>query len=120
MDTSGNIIVDKSNAFTNRIIKLGRYLREHKASSTITNQIERSGLSIGANVREGVYGQSKADFISKLSIALKESNETQFWIEKLFVGEYITAEQYKSMNDDVIEIIRLLTSIINTAKKNNA
>lgn len=119
MSTSENIIVNKCNAFTNRIVKLGKYLREHKASSTITNQVERSGLSIGANVREGVFGQSKADFISKLSIALKESNETQFWIEKLYVGEYITAIQYKSMNDDVVEIIKILSSIINTAKKNN-
>lgn len=115
---SGNPIVDKANAFTDRVIKLGKYLRSNKVSSVITNQVERSGLSIGANVREGVYGQSKADFISKLSIALKETNETQYWIEKLFTGEYITAEQYQSLNNDLIEIIKILMAIINSAKKN--
>ena len=77
----------------------------------------RSGTSIGANVREAVYAQSRKDFTSKMSIALKEASETEYWLELLFKTEYLTNEQYNSINLDCSEVAKLLTAIVKSAKQ---
>ena len=114
-----NIIDQKSKAFAVRIVKFTRYLQEEKKEFVLSKQILRSGTSIGANTRERKNAQSKADFVSKLSIALKEADETQYWLEVMSLSETITPDEYNSMNKDLKEIIALLTSIIKTTKKNN-
>lgn len=85
----------------------------------MSKQILRSGTSIGANVTEAVYAQSKADFINKINIALKESAETVYWLEILFATEYITEKQFQSMQNDAVEILKLLTSILKSSKANS-
>ena len=106
-----NAIVDKSFAFAVRIVKLCKYLRESKKEFILTKQLMRSGTSIGANIAEAQRGQIKADFAAKMSIALKESNETKYWLRLLFHTEYLTQEEYRSIDKDIEEIIRLLTAI---------
>lgn len=113
-----NILIDKSIIFASRIIKLNRHLTKDKKETIISKQIVRSGTSIGANINEANYGQSKADFISKMHIALKETAETEYWIRLLFMSEYIDDNMCKSLLDNCIEIKRLLIASINTAKEN--
>ena len=113
-----NILMEKVNAFTNRIIRLYQYLKDSKQEYILSKQLLRSGTSIGANFIESQSAQSSADFIHKLEVALKEAKETHYWLEKLLVGEYINEVGYKSMSNDNIEIIKLLTSIIVTKKRN--
>ena len=84
----------------------------------MSKQLLRSGTSIGANVREGLYAQSRKDFISKLNIALKEAGETDYWLNVIQSAEYISAEEYQSLKTDNDELLRLLTSIIKTTKEN--
>ena len=112
-----NILVDKSISFAVRIIKLHRYLIKSKKETIISKQIVRSGTSIGANINEANYGQSKADFISKLHIALKETAETEYWLRLLVLSEYIGHEMGQSMIEDCLELKRILISSINTAKR---
>ena len=109
----------KSKAFAVRIIRLTRHLQENLKEFVLSNQIKKSGTSIGANVRESRNAQSRADFINKLQIALKESDETEYWLELLFETEYINQEVFDSLMKDNKELTALLTSIINSAKKNN-
>ena len=111
-----NILIDKSITFAARIIKLHRYLIKVKKETIISKQIVRSGTSIGANINEANYGQSKADFIAKLYIALKETAETEYWLRLLIMSEYITADMGKSLLEDCLEIKRILIASINTAK----
>ena len=111
-----NILIDKSITFAARIIKLHRYLIKTKKETIISKQIVRSGTSIGANINEANYGQSKADFIAKLHIALKETAETEYWLRLLIMSEYITADMGKSLLEDCLEIKRILIASINTAK----
>ena len=111
-----NIIIKKTEDFSDRIIRLYQYLIDKKKEKIISKQIIRSGTSIGANAAEGKYAQSRMDFISKLSIALKEANETSYWLNRLYKGGYITEEQYRSITDDNDSIIRILTKIIKTSK----
>ncbi len=113
-----NILIDKAIAFAVRIIKLNQFLIKDKKEHNISKQIVRSGTSIGANINEANYGQSKADFISKLHIALKETAETEYWIKLLQYSEYITKESGESLLKDCIEIKKLLIASINTAKQN--
>lgn len=80
-------------------------------------QVYRSGTSIGANTAESQYAQSRADFLTKLTIALKEANETKYWISRLYAGDVLTEEEYESIHTDIIEIIKLLTSITGTVKR---
>ena len=112
------ILRDKSFEFALRIIKLYKHLTEDKKEYVLSKQILRSGTSIGANVREGKNAQSNSDFISKYSIALKEADETRYWIELLYASEFIDDNAYKSLNGDVNELIPLLISSIKTAKNN--
>lgn len=114
---TNNIIVDKSKAFAIRIINLYKYLCEEKHEYVLSKQLLRSGTSIGANVKEAVRGQSKDDFIHKMSISLKEASESEYWIELLFETDYITEQQFNSIIDDCRELIKLLTSIIKTGRK---
>ena len=113
-----NLLIDKSIAFASRIIKLNQYLVKTKKETIISKQIVRSGTSIGANINEANYGQSKADFVSKMHIALKETAETEYWLRLLTASEYITEEMGKSLLNDCLEIKRILVASINTAKGN--
>jgi four helix bundle protein len=113
-----NILIDKTISFAARIIKLNQYLIKDKKEHIISKQIVRSGTSIGANINEANYGQSKADFISKLHIALKETAETEYWIKLLQLSEFINEEMATSLLNDCLEIKRILISSINTAKEN--
>ena len=112
---SDNVIVDKSMDFSIRIVKLYKFLTESKREYVLSKQILRSGTSIGANVKEGVRGQSKADFISKMAIALKEASETEYWLELLYKTDYLNENQYNSINSDCEELIKILMSIVKTS-----
>lgn len=114
-----SIIKQKSEAFSIRIIKMYKYLSSQKNEYAISKQVLRSGTSIGANVNESRNAQSSSDFISKLSIALKEADETAYWLKCLYGGEFITKVQYTSMNNDIQEIIKILVKIIKTTKERN-
>ena len=117
MPVKDNILIDKSIAFAARIIKLNQYLVQSKKESVISKQIVRSGTSIGANINEANYGHSRADFISKLHIALKETAETEeFPLRLLQMSEYINGELSASLLQDCLEIKRILVASINTAK----
>ena len=109
-----NIVRDKSKSFAIRCIRLYKYLSEEKREYVISKQLLRSGTSIGANVREAIFGQSSSDFASKLSIAQKEAGETEYWLELLEETEYISDIQAKSMLYDCRELIKLLQSITKT------
>ena len=114
-----NVLIDKSIAFAARIVKLHDFLVKNKKALTIAKQIIRSGTSIGANINEANYGQSPADFISKMHIALKETAETEYWIKLLLMSEYIDEKMSSSLLDDCLEIKRILIASINTAKNNS-
>ena len=111
-----NILHTKSYAFAIRTVKLSQYLNKEKKEYILSKQILRSGTSIGALVSESQYAQSKADFINKLMISLKEANETQYWINLLFDTSFISQEMHKSLFSDIDEIISLLVSITKTLK----
>ena len=114
-----NLLVDKSITFAARIVKLHQYLSKNKKETVISKQIVRSGTSIGANINEANYGQSKADFISKMHIALKETAETEYWLRLLILSEYISEKEGESLLSDCLEIKRILVATLNTAKNNN-
>ena len=114
-----NIIVDKSKAFALRIIKLYKYLCNEKQEYVLSKQILRSGTSVGANVKEAVRGQSKADFYAKMNIALKEISETEYWLELLHESEYIETKNFESIYNDCQGIIKILVSITKTQKNNS-
>ncbi len=112
-----NLLIDKSIAFAARIVKLHQHLIKNKKETVISKQIVRSGTSIGANINEANYGQSKADFISKMHIALKETAETEYWIKLLYMSEYIDDKMSNSLLDDCLEIKRILIASIILLKK---
>ncbi|MBE6791904.1 MAG: four helix bundle protein [Ruminococcaceae bacterium] len=114
-----NILIDKSIAFAVRIIKLHEFLTKNKKGLTIAKQVVRSGTSVGVNINEANYGQSPADFIAKMHIALKEAAETEYWIKLLIMSEYIDSKMGDSLLNDCVEIKRILVASINTAKENN-
>ena len=97
-------------------MRLYQYLQEHKHEYVLSKQLLRSGTSIGANVHESIEAQSRADFLSKLSIALKEARETEYWLELLKDTDYLTVGQYQSINTDNTELIKLLTAIVKSTK----
>lgn len=113
-----SIIKDKSKLFALRIIKLYRYLTERDANReyVLSRQLLRSGTSIGANVKEALRGQSRADFTSKMNIALKEASESEYWIELLIESEFISSDVANSLLDDCRELIKILVSIVKTSK----
>ena len=112
----GSILLTKSKAFALRIVRLYKYLRECK-ESVIAKQMLRSGTSIGANIAESRYAQSKTDFVSKLQIALKEAAETDYWLELLRDSEFVEpSPDFDSLCNDCTELIKLLTASVKTAK----
>ena len=113
-----NVLIGKSISFAARIVKLHQHLIKNKKETIISKQIVRSGTSIGANINEANYGQSKADFISKMHISLKETAETEYWIRLLHMSEYIDAKMSESLLADCLEIKRMRIASINTAKSN--
>lgn len=116
MSAENNILLDKSLGFAVRIVKLCNFLQKEKKEHIISKQIIRSGTSIGANANEAAYGVSKADFISKMQIALKETAETEYWLRLLVMTDYIDKKQGESLINDCIEIKRILVASLNTAK----
>ncbi len=115
-----SIVGEKSLAFGKRIAKCYRHLRFIKKESILSKQLLRSGTSIGANVREGLYAQSRKDFISKLNIALKEAGETDYWLEIIYTAEFFSEDEYNSLKTDNDELLRLLTSIIKTMRNKDS
>ncbi len=107
----------KSFAFAVRIVKLSQYLVEKKNAWVLSKQVLRSGTAIGALVREAEYAESKADFAHKLHIALKEANETEYWLNLLKETDHLSEKMYQSIVDDCKELIRILIASIKTAKK---
>ena len=116
----GNVVLDKSFAFAVRIVNVYKYLCEEKREFIMSKQLLKSGSSIGANVREAVHAQGKKDFLSKVNIALKEANETLYWIELLHATGFIDDKQKDSMWNDCDELVRLLASTVKTTKRNIA
>ena len=111
-----SIMLSKSKAFALRIVRLYKYLRDRK-ESVIAKQMLRSGTAIGANIAESRYAQSRADFASKLQIALKEAAETEYWLELLKDSELVeSSPAFDSLCADCTELIKLLTASVNTAK----
>lgn len=109
-------LIGKSKTFALETIKVCNEVKASKRESVLTNQLIRSGTSIGANIREAFYAHSRADFISKLHIALKETAETEYWLRLLQMSEYINGELSASLLQDCLEIKRILVASINTAK----
>lgn len=111
-----NILADKTVDFAVRIVKFYKYLCEEKKEYVLSKQILRSGTSIGANVRESKNAQSKTDFISKLNIALKEADETEYWLEVMVKSDLIKENQVEKLVSDLKEIIAILVSSLKTMK----
>ncbi len=114
-----NVIKNKSFAFALRTVKMYQFLCEQKKEFVISKQLLRSGTSVGALVREAEQAESSVDFIHKMAIALKEANETEYWIELLFQSNYIDEISFNSIKSDLTEILKLLVSIIKTTKQNS-
>ena len=111
-----NLVLDKSFEFAVRIINLSKYLISEKKEYILSKQVMRSGTSVGALIREAQHAESNADFIHKLSIALREANETDYWLLLLNKTEYIDDKIYNSLNENVQELLKLLVSIIKSSK----
>ncbi|MBD2152484.1 four helix bundle protein [Pseudanabaena sp. FACHB-1277] len=116
---SDNLVQQKSYAFALRIVRLYQHLTNTKKEYVLSKQILRSGTSIGANVEEAIGGQSKADFISKLSIAYKEARETSYWLRLLKDTDYLTQKEFESIYPDVEELCRIIGSIQKSTKNNS-
>ncbi|TAE63566.1 MAG: four helix bundle protein [Flavobacteriia bacterium] len=111
-----NVIKEKSFEFAKEIVYLYKNLADKK-EFVLSRQVLKSGTSIGANIREAEHAQSKADFINKLSISLKEANETEYWLDLLYETNYLSDELFQNLKNKNIELLKLLISIINTSKK---
>ena len=116
MKRDRSLLLTKSENFAGRIIKMYQYLTDQKKELIISKQILRSGTSIGANITESRNAQSTADFTHKLSIALKEADETVYWLKNLYKGGYLNEKEYESINHDADELVRLLVSSLKTLK----
>ncbi len=112
-----SVAVDKSFEFAIRIVNVHKFLNNEKKEFVLSKQLLRSGTSIGANVSEAQRGQSMADFTTKMCIALKEANETAYWLKLLYKTDYLEEKQYESLNRDVVELINILTSICKTSQE---
>lgn len=114
-----NIVKNKSFDFALRIVKLYKFLIEEKREFVISKQLLRSGTAIGALIREAEHAESKSDFIHKLSISLKEANETEYWLDLLYHSKFIDKVAYMSIVTDCRELLKLLISIVKTSKASN-
>jgi four helix bundle protein len=112
-----NVIKNKSFAFAVRVVKLYQFLCKEKTEFVLSKQLLRSGTSVGAMVREAEHAETKNDFKHKLGIAQKEINETIYWLELLKETDYLTTDQFESMHDDAVEVIKLITAILRSTKK---
>ncbi|RWZ86532.1 MAG: four helix bundle protein [Hydrotalea sp. AMD] len=119
MEKKENIVMNKSYVFALRIIKLYKHLLAEQKEYVLSKQILRSGTAIGALVKEAEHAQSKADFINKMNIALKEANETEYWLMLLKDSDYLDERSFQSIHSDSSELIKLLASIVKTSKQNN-
>ncbi|MEI6554211.1 MAG: four helix bundle protein [Paludibacter sp.] len=111
-----NIVKEKSFLFAVRIVKLYKYLTEEKKEFVLSKQILRCGTSVGAMIREAEHAESHNDFKHKMAIAQKEINETIYWLELMVETDYLSKGQFESINNNALEIIKLITSIIKAAK----
>lgn len=112
-----SVLKDKSYAFAIRIVKLSQYLQVEKREFVLSKQVLRSGTAIGALIREAEFGQSKADFISKMNISLKEANETEYWLCILHDTNYMEEKLFASLQSDCNELIAMLVATVKTARK---
>ncbi|MDD3320952.1 MAG: four helix bundle protein [Paludibacter sp.] len=112
-----SILADKSFDFAVRIVKVYRYLCIEKNEYVLSKQLERSGTAIGALISEGVFAESKADFVHKYGIAQKECNETIYWLRLLNATDFINQKEFESLSDDATELIKMITASILTAKR---
>ena len=112
-----NVILTKSKAFAVNIVRLCQSLQGEKREFVLSKQVLRSGTSIGANAKEAINGASNKDFGNKMTIALKEAGETEYWLEILFETGYISVEQFDNLIAECRELIKILTAILNTLKK---
>ena len=117
MTRKDNSIAEKSMVFAVRVVGLYHYLSEKKRECVMSKQVLRSGTSIGANVREANSAQSKADFIAKMSIALKECDETGYWLELLSRTGFLSREEYISVESDCRELFAMITAILKSARR---
>ncbi len=114
-----NIIHTKTYAFALRVIKLYRHLVDEKKEFVMSKQLLRSGTAIGALVKESEFAQSKPDFVNKMNIALKEANETEYWLMLLKDSEYLSNDGFNSIHPEIHEIISILVSIVKSSKSNS-
>jgi four helix bundle protein len=112
-----SVLRDKSYGFAIRVVSLSQFLQTDKKEYVLSKQILRSGTAVGALIREAEFGQSRADFISKMSIALKEANETDYWLSILNDIDYLDLKIYQSLQQDCKELIAMLVSTVKTSKK---
>ena len=117
MQGKPNILLMKSDAFSARIVKMYKYLTEEKREMVLSKQVLRSGTSIGANIAESKNAQSTADYLNKQNIALKEADETKYWLNNLYEGGYLNEKDYNSINDDCLELVKMLVASVKTLKK---
>ena len=113
----GNVVKDKSFAFAVRVVNVYKHLCSEKREYVLSKQLLRSGTAIGALVREAEQAESRADFIHKMAMALKEANETEYWIHLLHETQYLEGSEFESVSSNIVELLKLLTSIIKTTKK---
>ena len=113
-----NPLKDKSYEFAIRIVKLSQYLQRDRKEFVLSKQVLRSGTAVGALIREAEFGQNKADFASKMSIALKEANETEYWISLLNDTNLISEKQFMSLQSECKELIAMLISTVKTSRQN--
>ena len=111
---SRSVLLDKSKAFALRMIKLYRYLNEQKRERVLSKQLLRCGTSVGANIKEGAFAQSKADFTSRMFIAQKECAEVEYWLELLYESEYINKSEFESIYADCQELMRMIVASTKT------
>ena len=112
--TYAGTVVEKSEDFAVRVINLCKYLRHTKKEYVLSKQLLRSGTSMGANVAEAQRAQSRSDFLAKMSIALKEANETFYWLRLLYRTQYLTGREFESVSQDADELLRMITAICKT------
>lgn len=113
-----NVVKDKSFGFAIRVVRLYQFLTSSKKEYVLSKQLLRSGTSVGAMVREAEHAETKKDFVHKMAIAQKEINESIYWLELLKETDYLKQSEFDSLNNDAIEVIKLITSIIKSTKAN--
>jgi four helix bundle protein len=113
-----NVVKKKSFLFAVRVVKLNQFLCADKKEFVLSKQLLRSGTSVGAMIREAEHAETKNDFKHKMGVAQKEINETIYWLELLKETDYLTQDQFESINAEAVEIIKLITAILKTAKSN--